>query len=534
MDGYEIYSSVSATGPFTSVGTTSDPNITTFTHSGANANTQAVYYYLTSLSKCGNIDTESAPSDTVASIYLDVVNSGGGNATLNWNPVHNPLLSTSSTNYNIYRKFSAGSWILLTSTTSTTYVDLIGNCSDDVEYRIEIDDNLPCTSTSNENGTTITGNADFSVINVCLGEDASFSPTNTGAGTSWDWDFGDAGNSTNQSTTHTYLAPGIYDVSLSVDGGMACTKQIEVYPKPILTTSPDQTICLWDNLPLFASGADKYEWSPPGIFDNAFISSPTATPNTTTAVQVIGATLTNCTALANININVLMLPVNTFDYEPFPCQGTTVTIISSVDPGMTYSWSTGETGPSLDISADGTYILTRDDGQCFEEDTATITYVSPQEVELPTDTVYCLEYLTLELGDPNAVGYNYWWSTGETTQAITVFSPEIIDYEMTSSCETTVGSISVEYDCLYYLYIPNAFTPNEDELNPSFKIKGDGIVAFEMIVFNRWGEQVFNTMDVFEGWDGGDYPSGIYAYKVTLIDVIGVNHSYSGSINLIR
>jgi gliding motility-associated-like protein len=60
------------------------------------------------------------------------------------------------------------------------------------------------------------------------------------------------------------------------------------------------------------------------------------------------------------------------------------------------------------------------------------------------------------------------------------------------------------------LYIPNTFTPNHDGLNDRFLAYGDGIMTFDMKIFNRWGELIFETSDPTWGWDG--------QYKGTMVE----------------
>jgi gliding motility-associated-like protein len=84
--------------------------------------------------------------------------------------------------------------------------------------------------------------------------------------------------------------------------------------------------------------------------------------------------------------------------------------------------------------------------------------------------------------------------------------------------------------------MPNAFTPNNDGSNDRFLGKGyfEGMRNFEMIIFNRWGEAIFETNDPQSGWDGtyrntnNQAPPGVYAYKVSYDDSRGNSFSLQG------
>lgn len=88
------------------------------------------------------------------------------------------------------------------------------------------------------------------------------------------------------------------------------------------------------------------------------------------------------------------------------------------------------------------------------------------------------------------------------------------------------------------LFVPNTFTPNDDDLNETWRIHGltedQDIIVF---VFNRWGELIYESNSSSEGWDGKhkglDVPIGIYSYKIRLKN-FGVTKEYFGHINLIR
>ncbi len=91
----------------------------------------------------------------------------------------------------------------------------------------------------------------------------------------------------------------------------------------------------------------------------------------------------------------------------------------------------------------------------------------------------------------------------------------------------------------YAFYIPNAFTINGDDINDIFLPKGVGIEEYELIIFNRWGEELFRTNDPKKGWSGIDknlepQPQGVYVYKISITDAFRKQHNYIGMINLIR
>ena len=148
FDGYHIYAASSMAGPFVHIDSIFDITVTTATHTGAGANLNPMYYFLKVRSGCDGLEF-AQPYDTASTIFLDVVNPGMtlGIANLSWNATHNPLLPTSSGVYEIYREYPAGNWQLLTTTSSTNFVDIITVCNEFINYRIEIVDTIINDST---------------------------------------------------------------------------------------------------------------------------------------------------------------------------------------------------------------------------------------------------------------------------------------------------------------------------------------------------------------------------------------------------
>ena len=88
------------------------------------------------------------------------------------------------------------------------------------------------------------------------------------------------------------------------------------------------------------------------------------------------------------------------------------------------------------------------------------------------------------------------------------------------------------------LFHPTAFTPNNDGLNDTFNVYGQFISTFEMRIFNRWGEMMYVTQDLDEGWDGhyrgSLMPEGTYVFRATITDQIGRTFDESGPFVLLR
>ncbi len=91
------------------------------------------------------------------------------------------------------------------------------------------------------------------------------------------------------------------------------------------------------------------------------------------------------------------------------------------------------------------------------------------------------------------------------------------------------------------LYVPNTFSPNGDGVNDVFKAEGDGITTFEMMIYDRWGQLVFQSTDINKGWDGKVNGGTEVAAMDTYVYVINItafankhNYTYRGMVNLMK
>lgn len=164
-------------------------------------------------------------------------------------------------------------------------------------------------------------------------------------------------------------------------------------------------------------------------------------------------------------------------------------------------------------------------------------------VNLGPDTFLCLNGAPIFLTNVTEIpgGSRYLWNTGDTTQRLEVRHPGHYSLTITSihDCATT-ESIEVKKDC--YIDIPNAFTPNGDNINDYFfprQLLSRSVTKFSMQVFNRWGQLIFETKQTNgRGWDGRfnqtSQPQGVYVYLIDVeIDGLLIEQ-YKGNVTLIR
>jgi len=175
--------------------------------------------------------------------------------------------------------------------------------------------------------------------------------------------------------------------------------------------------------------------------------------------------------------------------------------------------------------------------------TAPVRVKSLPSVYLGPDTSMCLDDGGMRLkdgineGNPAA---KWLWSTGDTTSSIIVRHYGLYNVRVTVDQCSTTDEINIAKDC--YVDVPNSFTPNGDGVNDYFfprQLLSDGLRSFSLVIFNRWGQQVFQTENAGgRGWDGRfngkDQPAGVYIYEIKAVMKNGRTEDYSGNVTLLR
>jgi len=188
------------------------------------------------------------------------------------------------------------------------------------------------------------------------------------------------------------------------------------------------------------------------------------------------------------------------------------------------------------------------DTSCSHNFTSTVVIVDVRSVSVIAlgDTTVCNQDVTLmAIGSGGSGLLTYTWSNANSGSSILVHPMETTTYTVTviDACGTSVATddVIIDIDCEFYLDLPNAYTPNGDGLNDVFnwgRVKG--MKEFKMIIFNRWGDEIFKTDDPYQGWDGRANDGkriaqqDVYVYMITIIDFLDQSHLFVGTVTLIR
>ncbi|MEI7594760.1 MAG: gliding motility-associated C-terminal domain-containing protein [Bacteroidota bacterium] len=371
-------------------------------------------------------------------------------------------------------------------------------------------------------------------ISICKGNSANLSASG-GNSYSWSPTIGLA----NSLISNPIVNPTItttYIVAVIGLNGCSNTADVVVTVNPIPTISilPNSpSICQGSSIDLNAisdiAGATTYIWA--GYSGNSTI---TVSPNANTTYYVTG-TANNCSSSAMATVSVEPIPTVNLGADVSICEGNS-TLLNAGNTNYNYYWSTQETTPIISVSAAGNYSVTVSSALCGTAiDSINLSYLSMPSINLGNDFTGCIDNIIINVPDIYA---SYLWSTGNTTAEIIANSANSYSLSVTDNngCKSSDTIVLID-SCFSDMFIPNCFTPNGDNKNDNFRVVAQNISAFTIYIFNRWGQKIYESNDIENGWDGrmnGNIcPSGTYYYIIDYADYHSVKYQKSGSVTIL-
>jgi len=393
--------------------------------------------------------------------------------------------------------------------------------------------------------------------------------TSTTPGTTFNWINSDAsiglaasgtGNTPSFTATNNtvLLVTAIVSVTPTASGcpGTPASFNITVNPNPVLVITPSSaSFCNGGSTNLIVSGADNYSWSPAIGLSNTNGDTVTASPEVTTTYIVTG-NYYGCIKDTSVTITVYPNPVIVFEAsDTAGCKPLCVDFLneSSIASGNIISWlwnfgdgeESTESNPFHCYPDTGNYTVSLvgvSDHQCLTqlifENYISVFPLPEAEFSFTPDSATIIDP-TFYFTDESLGATEWYWDfgDGETTSNLIPHPVHTFPTEEAGTYEVRLLAVN-QYGCtdsishevittpIVTLYIPNAFSPNDDHRNNIFYAYGLGIVEFEMMIFDRWGEHLFTSEDLLYGWDGryrgNIVQEDVYVYRVTYT---GIDHS---------
>ncbi|MBL4754955.1 MAG: gliding motility-associated C-terminal domain-containing protein [Flavobacteriales bacterium] len=205
-----------------------------------------------------------------------------------------------------------------------------------------------------------------------------------------------------------------------------------------------------------------------------------------------------------------------------------------------YLWQDNSTSPTFTVTQPGTYWVQLTNSCGTTGDTVEVIPGALPTVELGNDTLLCAgDSLTLNAANTNSA---YLWQDNSTNPTLDVTQPGTYWVGVTNICGVKPDTISVMWqNCDCYLHVPNAFTPNGDNINDGFlPIPHCNFATYKLCIYNRWGDLIFQSSDYRISWNGmtnnGTKQSqqDVYVWVIDAVDEKGQAHQYLGHVTLVR
>ncbi|RMG87371.1 MAG: gliding motility-associated C-terminal domain-containing protein [Bacteroidetes bacterium] len=358
---------------------------------------------------------------------------------------------------------------------------------------------------------------------------------------SYEWNTGDT------TAMITATEEGMYTVIVRVEEDICYTlcdtSVISVIGPPMASIVPDPSgYCATGQIVLNAQGGAQFEWStgetaPAILVDELGTYSVTVTDQCGTSVASVA--IDQFPTAPQISVSG--------DVSDYCLTGTAVLTAQGVQGAAAVTWApVNETGPVIPVTdLAPLYTVTADFGFCGTV-TADIQLTEPvvlASIAVEQDSFCTTGAATLTAIYSNANSIE--WNTGEATDMISVSGPGTYSFIAKSPfCDDATAEITLEpcispFDCVQ---IPNAFTPDNDNLNENFwpviPEECADIEVVEMTVYSRWGEKVFESRSPNNRWDGNfkgePAASDVYVYIVKLVNGAGEQATRKGEVTLLR
>lgn len=333
---------------------------------------------------------------------------------------------------------------------------------------------------------------DFVYTDSCEGLNIAFDGiSDPGAIAQWAWDMGDGSTYLTEDVQHVYQISSIYQVQLMITDTNNCSSQLtepfQLYPNPLIdfkvldSTACDELYVSFDDLTIAEQGSE-YLWTFEGhgiSLDKEPLISFSGAGSYDVKLEVVSPYGCKAEYEKTDYIKIYESPVASFIYYPDEDLSITGPPIEFIDQSMgsvLWYWTFGD---------------------------GAISNVQNPE--------------------------NQYKNAGEFTVMQKVFSVD--------GCSDSIYSIITIYP-IFEVFIPNAFSPNGDGKNDKLYVRALNAESMEFFIYNRWGEQVFSTTNLNEGWDGTfngeELNSEVYIYVGIVKFLNEEKQTIKGNVTLVR
>lgn len=326
------------------------------------------------------------------------------------------------------------------------------------------------------------------------------------------------------------------------------TVNVSVFYDPPIPILDDTTqMCRNSFVEITASGGDTYLWSPNYQINS--VTSSTVIVSPADDFTYICNFYNACGfAVDSIFIDVVDATI-TAGNDTTICPGGSATmwgnggVMYNWYPDVNYAAANGSLVSASPDSATTYLVIGTDSNGCIDSATVSVQLYTEPNVIASID-VYAVLGDQVEISANSQVFGFYSWSPPEKVSCVNCATTLALTSQNTTytvlftdqnGC-TDTDEVTVHFEPI--IYVPNTFTPNDDETNQGFQVLAKNITDFQLLIFNRWGERIYEMTDLQDYWDGSykglKCQDGTYVWKLTYTDLMYNRYEMTGHINLIR
>jgi gliding motility-associated-like protein len=351
------------------------------------------------------------------------------------------------------------------------------------------------------------------------------------------WNFGDTTSQTDTSTLFSpyYIYPkrGVYQFTLIIyhcNQADTLKNYVEVLGAPFADLGPDSSFCSNANFSLFGGYATTYLWH----------DGHTTQMHSALDTGYYWVQLTNkCGQDADTMrvVEIFEPPVFQLPSDTILCVGDSVILYSPFNSAFSSIWQDSLVGDNFIVNSPGIYsLLVVDSNDCKTKDDILVQFEPFPLPNLGNDTIICYGK-NIEFNG-NFPG-NYLWNNGSTKPQLTTNLAGVYVLTVSNACGSNSDTVKLGIaDCEQIIWVPNAFTPNNDGDNDVFKPWVENVNNYHIIIYDRWGGMVFESFNPEMAWDGkfgGQLlTNGLFVWKMTFSDFYNRKYEKHGFVIILK
>lgn len=380
------------------------------------------------------------------------------------------------------------------------------------------------------------------------------------------------GNSVTIQVPTNIVGQFIYTITNIEDGSsqhcsqaMNVSTMATINPLPDVSAGDDFTVCAGTTIVLTGSGAQSYVW------DNGVTNGVSFTATETTTYSVEGTDYKGCKNTDDITVTVIPIPVMDIAGQNLSGCSPVVPLLTNNSTGnltnCTWYLGNGEV-----LQGCGSVSSVFNDPGCFDVTLVVATpegcsnsmtlqdyicvdpkpiadfYPKPSELttynwesQMVNESVGAINY-QWDFGDGSGYSYSHSPTHAFPNDVGGIYTVRLVASTENGCVDTAYATVTVKEELIFY--VPNTFTPDNDDYNETFKpvfTTGFDPYHYTLYIFNRWGELIFESHDTNIGWngkygvDGKMCQDGTYTWKISVKKRMVDEHmEFIGHINLIR